>query len=107
LLICNFSRVAQATPVCKQSADHTCVALLQLRENSNPNSELQAHALWKAPLFVGNSRYWRAMTPRSVRPFTKYCIAKATSSRPITRTRTRMPVSPITFRTLPAPASTQ
>jgi hypothetical protein len=49
----------------------------------------------------------RWMIPRSVRPFTKNCIASATSSKPMILTRIRMPVSPITVRTLPAAASTQ
>lgn len=49
----------------------------------------------------------RAMIPKSVSPFTKYCIARATSSSPMIRTRIRIPVSPITLLTRPAPASTQ
>ena len=49
----------------------------------------------------------RGMMPRSVRPFTKYCIARATSSNPMMRTRIRMPVSPRTPRTRPALARTQ
>ncbi len=53
------------------------------------------------------SVYGREMTPRSVRPFTKNCIASATSSNPMIRTRIRMPVSPRTALTRPAPASTK
>jgi hypothetical protein len=39
-------------------------------------------------------------TPRSARPLTKYCAASATSSRPITRTRMRIPLSPSRRTTL-------
>ena len=53
LLICNFSRVAQATPDCKQSADYTVVAVLQLDENSNTYPQLQAHAPVESPRFCG------------------------------------------------------
>lgn len=45
--------------------------------------------------------------PRSVSPFTKNCIASATSSNPMILTRMRMPVSPSTVRIRPAPASTK
>ena len=59
-------------------------------------------------LIRAGTRYWLfAMTPRSVRPFTKNCMASATSSRPMMRTRMRIPVSPRTARTRSAPASTQ
>ena len=36
----------------------------------------------------------RGITPRIVRPFTKNCMASATSSKPMMRTRMRIPVSP-------------
>ncbi len=48
-----------------------------------------------------------AIIPRSVSPFTKNCMASATSSSPMILTRMRMPVSPSTVFTLPAPASTK
>ena len=53
-----------------------------------------------------NRAYCRAITPRSVRPFTKNCTANATSSNPIMRTRILMPVSPKTRRTRSAPLRT-
>ncbi len=56
---------------------------------------------------LSNSPYCREMTPRSVSPFTKNCMASATSSSPMIRTRIRIPVSPSTVFTLPAPASTR
>jgi hypothetical protein len=48
-----------------------------------------------------------AIIPRSVSPFTKNCMASATSSSPMILTRMRIPVSPSTVFTLPAPASTK
>src|ERR1700739_4108178 len=51
--------------------------------------------------------YGFEMTPRSVSPFTKNCIARATSSKPMILTRMRMPVSPSTNLTRPAPANTR
>ena len=47
--------------------------------------------------------YCRAISPRSVNPFTKNCMASATSSRPIIRTRMRMPLSPRNRLTRSAP----
>jgi len=49
----------------------------------------------------------REITPRSVNPFTKNCMASATSNSPMILTRMRIPVSPSTVFTLPAPASTR
>jgi hypothetical protein len=49
----------------------------------------------------------RAITPRSVSPFTKSCIASATSNSPMILTRIRIPVSPMNALTRPAPASTK
>jgi hypothetical protein len=43
------------------------------------------------------------MSPRSVRPFTKNCTARATSKSPMMRTRMRIPVSPMMPRTRLAP----
>ena len=54
-----------------------------------------------------SGRYGREMIPRSVSPFTKNCMASATSSKPMILTRMRMPVSPSTIRIRPAPASTK
>jgi len=55
---------------------------------------------------VANSGFQgREMTPRSVSPFTKNCMASATSNSPMILTRMRIPVSPSTVFTLPAPAS--
>src|SRR6201996_6398149 len=47
------------------------------------------------------------MTPRSTKPLTKYCTASATSRRPMTRTRMRMPVWPRTRATRSALPSTR
>jgi hypothetical protein len=51
--------------------------------------------------------YGRTMTPRSASPLTKYCTASDTSSRPMMRTRMRMPVSPRARATRVAPPSTR
>ena len=80
---------------------------LQLPENSNPCGSTQPSVpvgnraiLWEKP------GYCFEITPRSVSPFTKNCIARATSNNPMMRTRIRIPVSPSTLRTRLAPART-
>jgi len=87
------------------------LARLQLSENSNERDGMQARSCGKCLLSVGNSNYarlyWRGIMPRSVRPFTKNCMARATSNNPMTLTRIRMPVSRITRRTPSAPARTK
>ena len=88
---------------------------LRLVENSNQHARMQANNLWESRAFCGKTvlapapppLHCFAITPRSVKPLTKNCIARATSSKPIIRTRMRMPVSPRNARTRPAPASTQ
>ena len=108
LLICNFLRVAQATSRCNSRSDRVFRAESRLVENINHAVSVQAsgavettHILWETPAQD------REIRPKSVSPFTKNCIASATSSKPMMRTRIRMPVSPITLRTRPAPARIQ
>lgn len=93
----------------------------QLSESINEPLSMQAILLWKARIFCGKRphprsprtdresllAYPRTKNPRSVSPFTKNCIASATSSSPIMRTRMRIPVSPITDFTRPAAARIQ
>jgi hypothetical protein len=136
--ICNFLRVAQATPRCKSRNRLNRRAVSRLPENINGPRTMQLmlaverkRFLWETPshargistknapdisischnnhcaLGGSNRAYCRGMTPRSVSPFTKNCMASATSNRPMMRTRIRIPVSPSTARTRPAPASTK
>ena len=59
-------------------------------------SGLRFHKKVEPAIFTAQCR---GIIPRSVSPFTKNCIASATSSRPMMRTSIRMPVSPSTRRT--------
>jgi len=106
---------------------------LQLFENSNDPALTQAQCLWESEVYVESGKTEDLagtaelaetaelegfgvtaafqpcfeITPKSVKPFTKNCMARATRSRPMMRTRMRIPVSPITVRTRSAPARTQ
>jgi hypothetical protein len=55
LLICNFTRVAQTTPVRKRHTKPAVAAWLQLSKNSNLPAQLQSRTLWETAAFVGNS----------------------------------------------------
>jgi hypothetical protein len=103
----NFSRVAQTTLLCNTFTGVNPAAGLQLLKGSSQSTATQGRSLWKPLVFCGKHAQPRLKNPRSVSPFTKNCIASATSNRPMIRTRMRMPVSPSTDFTLPAPASTQ
>jgi len=129
LLICNFSRIAQATLRCKSRNRLISCAVPRLSENNNRTAFPQLsqpverdRLLWETALDV--RQYWgnavsnhdkfsrlvshgREITPRSVRPFTKNCMASATSSSPMILTNIRIPVSPITALTRPAAANTK
>jgi len=73
-------------------------------EGGSPNRGSASSASPRSP----NSGFQgREITPRSVSPFTKNCMANATSNKPMILTSMRIPVSPSTVFTLPAPASTR
>ena len=116
LLTFNLIRVAQHSHQCKHSGAANRLCLHHLKEflfralefaPSHPVETLSF--LWeieRSP-HPRTGTYCFAINPRSVSPFTKYCMASATSRSPMMRTRMRMPVSPMSCRTLPAPASTK
>ncbi len=116
LLTTNSIRVAQATPRCKHCGSTFCPAFRSVR-NSQKNNNFKRldstsagcgklRILWETAAVPGD-HMCRGISPKSVIPFTKYCIASATSSKPIMRTRIRMPVSPRNRRTRAAAASTR
>ena len=116
LLLSTF-RVAQATRRCNSMAQHSMCTSLQLVDNINMLGRRQAPSPVETLRFLWETRCIALLnppdpyrcfgtSPRSVSPFTKYCIASATSSKPMIRTRMRMPVSPSTPRTRAAAAST-
>ena len=111
----NFIRVAQATRRCKlygptlRSAcnSHKVNNFKRLGEIA-PGPAIKPH-ISSVGNVVTNRQVHRCfgITPKSVSPFTKYCIASATSSSPMIRTRIRMPVSPRTPRTRAAAPNTR
>ncbi len=119
----NFTRVAQATLRCKcwrAMNVKTEPALCNSARIAISRGYKQAPQPVESAVFCGKvlpallfppcsfpALQCRGISPKSVIPFTKYCIARATSRRPIMRTRMRMPVSPITWRTRLAAASTK
>ena len=113
LLICNSQRVAHARPYCKFCSGSApgCAAFAPCcnRPKRAANRQQGRREARGNPGFRRQfGRQWRGtIRPKSVSPLTKNCMARATSSRPMMRTRMRMPVSPMTWRTRPAPASTQ
>jgi hypothetical protein len=77
-----------------------------------PCYDMDSRGSWSKPSGISgieeNDRrrfgYWGLpMTPRSVRPLMKNCTARATRSRPMMRTRMRIPDSPMMPRTRLAP----
>jgi hypothetical protein len=108
LLLCNSQRVAHATFDCKRCPSSPESSLCNSLRIATGPAVYKVEGLWKASCFCGKAPFYcRAINPKSVSPLTKNCMARATSKRPMMRTRMRIPVSPSTLRTLPAPASTQ
>jgi hypothetical protein len=112
LLTTNPVRVAQTTLRCKLLRPTQIQGLQQEKDSIFKRLDSSAAAcgkqrfLWEASPGSGG-HMCRGIRPKSVIPFTKYCIASATSSRPMIRTRMRMPVSPRNWRTRAAAPSTR
>ena len=101
---CNFPRIATSLKHCKALMLKTPLLLWKW---PGPEGSISVFPLdWRG---VAQNQGFSCLEimPKSVRPFTKNCMARATSKSPMILTRMRMPVSPRKVRTRLAPASTK